>query len=243
MDRIASEPDMVLTFAALSLVLTDGNGQLMPAKRPILIVGLVGTTAAAVWLWRSTSKADSSPQNQISDRSTNQAGHRPSVAPRSPSSHEGDLVESAAPSAPVDPRIAFGESLRRVEEQNGGRQLSAAETRKEIDAALRATGPSHEPWTLQAATTLSKLSTEIETLSGGAGAQISTPTCYAAGCIATISYPPSTDASQMIHTILVSKAINGWPGSKIASAAEITSSGRQDSSWILFRPDSEGSTQ
>jgi hypothetical protein len=128
--------------------------------------------------------------------------------------------------------------MRHAAEQHPGDEpIPPHEVRKLLADSLAATGPSTEPWTAQAATTYTTLAAELkQSLSEGTDLQISSPHCYAAGCIAMITYPAAVDFITLAQTMSQTRAILAWPGGKLTSPVEVVQPGRQESSWILIRP-------
>jgi hypothetical protein len=207
----------------------------MAATNKALAIGVVVVGASAAWLWRamaSSAPASASPQATAPPASAAARGY---VHPDPPPT----LAAGTSAVARTDPRAQFDASMRQAAEQHTGDEpIPPHEVRKLLAASLAATGTSTEPWTAQAATTYTAFAAELkQSLPEGTDLQISSPHCYAAGCIATIAYPASVDFITLAQTMSQTKAILAWPGGKLTSPVETTQPGHQESSWILIRPD------
>jgi hypothetical protein len=210
----------------------------MAIANKALAFGAAAVGAGAAWLWwtmASSASASAPPQAAASTAPTAPTAARGSVRPEPlPAPTIG-----ASATARTDPRAQFDASMRRAAEQHTGDEpIPPHEVRKLLADSLAATGPSTEPWTAQAAPTYTMLAAEVkQSLPEGTDLQISSPHCYAAGCIATIAYPTAVDFTTLAQAMSQTKAILAWPGGKLTSPVEAMQPGRQESSWILIRPD------
>jgi len=197
--------------------------------------GAVAVGTSAVWLWRTIAPLppDSAPPQPAAHLASTTA--RGYIHPDPPPA----FTAGASATARTDPRVQFDSSMRHAAEQYAGAEpIAPHEVRKLLADSLAATGASTEAWTAQAATTYTALAAELkQSLPEGTDLQISSPHCYAAGCIATIAYPAVVDFQTLAQTMSQTKAIVAWPGGKLTSPVEAIQPGRQESSWILIRPD------
>jgi len=201
----------------------------------LLITGALGVCTAVGWLWWSQRDVASSPPSFArADLAavSRSPDHRDTRGSRSSPALMRDPLSS-------DPRAVFGAAMQQARDEHTGDEPVPPKAVREILAnALARTGPSTEPWTRDAASTYANLAAEIQqTLPALGTLQISPMTCYAAGCMASISYPATADVRALSQDLSTARAVLDWPGPKMMSPGEATADGKQESTWILFRPD------
>jgi hypothetical protein len=208
-------------------------------KNKLFVASLAGVGVGVGWLCWSLNRTEPAPPSTLTRVAAGPAPakRRVTYSP-APPSFEPSRTEANSVS-PLDPRASFHDAWMRAQNEHQGEdRVPPAEVRKILADALATSGPSAEAWTRDAASTYTNLVTEVrQSMPEIKDLQISSPQCYAAGCIATLSYAESVDYTMLAQQLSGSKTIVGWPGAKMASPAEALPGGRREASWILIRPD------
>lgn len=149
----------------------------------------------------------------------------------------GRSSHHAAETTVQDPVVKFQQALAAASQQG---HLAPAAVRTLMQSALADTGGTSAHWTYTAESTFRAIGTEARDQLHLPNLQITSPQCYAAGCIASITFPQNTDFLSAEDSLATSKTLRGWPGAKMASPPELQPNGALATSWILFRPTQSG---
>jgi hypothetical protein len=203
----------------------------MRASRTLLVGGLgAGVVAAAIAALPSTDEPAHRRSPDTTARAT--AGAPPSAPPAPPAPPAPRARATPAAGAPApDPRERFARALSGHREPVPPRTVVAM-----IEDGLAATGESAEPWTRDAERTFAALRGELPVLVRDR-AQLTSPRCFAAGCMVTIEYPADSDALTLAESLLAGDALAGWPGGKLVAPVVPGTGGAQAQRWVLIRPD------
>jgi hypothetical protein len=212
---------------------------------------LLGCAGLSILVIRSRSSAVSpSPSADVEQTSTESTSAQSSVAPpraRSSRSH-APLSRALAPQTVTpSPRprasvVSDGEGNRPVELSplrapviDAIRGASRGEQkRREMVDAIRRSGESDEPWTAEAEVAFETW-TEAMPKEQRKQLQIAEPVCYAAGCIADVTFPDATShraASEAFRKLTES---NAGHGGRVQTPPEVQGS-KLVTSWFMLRP-------
>jgi hypothetical protein len=205
----------------------------MISRTRFVIVAALAIAALSAVAWIAMPDADT--VETTAGQGESGSRHAPVASPSRPSLAAIEARSAAAPDhppMPADPRKQLARALE------SDVPISPNETVVRIERGLAATGESREPWTHDAGKAFSALEAEMRGALKDDRFRVSSPQCFAAGCVVTVEYPPGSDVPVLAQTIVTSSAIAAWPGAKLASPA-VTSGGDVIANrWVLLRPDS-----
>jgi hypothetical protein len=197
----------------------------------LLLTGVIGVCIAGVWLKIALSEDSAESASATGASSPNNSPATPGTSRKLPSQ-----TMPAAPTVPTDPGAAFALRLRDTADRNPGRTFTPTEARREVLDQLARSGISNEEWTTAAPAIYSELATQLrQALPASANLEMSFDTCFAAGCVAHLSYSNRTDFRLVAQKLGNAGATTAWAGPKMATPAEQIN-GRQQSDFILLRP-------
>lgn len=205
----------------------------MNRKRASLWFGVALVVTAAWWLHAQLpgdppATDATSPASPASPAAA-AGGSRASISTQVPA------LARESPSTVRDPRRQFDLRMQEIADHHQDAPIAPAEARRFVTDSLVESGSSSEAWTRHAAPTFRALQDEMTKTANDLDIKVGDIRCYAAGCIARISYA-NPDYHVASGKLAASAAILSWPGAKLATPSVPLADGRAESDFVLLRP-------